>query len=59
MKSADKTEKLVQDVLREVRGLRRDVSLILPTESISGYAHPHRLVASYRRATRQYPPRKN
>ena len=59
MKTADKTEKLMRDVLKEVRGLRRDVSLILPTESVSGYAHPRRLVASYRRATKLYPARKN
>ena len=59
MKIADKTEKLMRDVLKEVRGLRRDVSLILPTESVSGYAHPRRLISSYRRATKLYPSRKN
>jgi len=59
MKIADKTEKLMRDVLKEVRGLRRDVSLILPTESVSGYAHPRRIVSSYNRATKLYPARKN
>lgn len=58
-KTATKTEKLMRDVLREVRELRRDVSLILPSESLSGYAHPRRILTSYRKATKLHPPRKN
>jgi len=53
-----KTEKLVREVLREVRELRQEVSFIIPTESVSGYAHPRRLLASYRRAIKRHPPRK-
>ncbi len=58
MKVADKTEKLMRDVLKEVRELRREVSLVIPTESLSGYAHPKRILTSYRAATKRYTPHK-
>ena len=56
---ATTAEKLMRDVLREVRELRREVSLVIPSESLKGYAHPRRILTSYRRATRKYPPRKD
>ncbi|OGC87722.1 hypothetical protein A2949_00460 [Candidatus Adlerbacteria bacterium RIFCSPLOWO2_01_FULL_54_21b] len=58
MKVADKNEKLIRDVLKEVRELRREVSLFIPTESLSDYAHPKRILASYRKAIKLYQPRK-
>lgn len=51
------TEKLLTRVLREVQSLRRDVSLIIPSESLDEYAHPARIIASYRRAAKKHPPR--
>ncbi|OGG63224.1 hypothetical protein A3C21_00855 [Candidatus Kaiserbacteria bacterium RIFCSPHIGHO2_02_FULL_59_21] len=56
---AVKTEKLMREVLREVRELRQEVSLIMPMESVGGYAHPRRLLASYRKAIKRHPPRRS
>lgn len=56
---AVKTEKLMREVLREVRELRQEVSLIIPTESLGGYAHPRRIVSSFRKALKRYPIRKS
>ncbi|OGG79674.1 hypothetical protein A3A39_01740 [Candidatus Kaiserbacteria bacterium RIFCSPLOWO2_01_FULL_54_13] len=44
---------------REVKNLRRDVAFVLPTESLDEYAHPKRILNSYRRATRKFPPRRS
>jgi len=52
-----KTEMLLTEVLREVRGLRRDIELVIPSESLKGYAHPQRILSSYRKAIKKYPPR--
>ena len=44
-------------ILDELRLLRREVDLLLPTEDIKEYAHPDRIKRSYGRALKQYPPR--
>ena len=49
----------VRALSREVKGLRRDIELVIPYESIEEYAHPKRILASYRRAIKQYPPRRD
>jgi len=48
------TEKLLSKVLREVRSLRRDIDIIVPSESLNDYKHPDRILASFRRATKKY-----
>jgi hypothetical protein len=54
MATSTKTEKLLSSVLREVKSLRRDIDLIVPSESLENYKHPARILASFRRATKKY-----
>lgn len=51
------TEKLLSKVLQEVRSLRRDMDIIVPSESLDNYKHPDRILGSFRRATRKFAPR--
>ncbi len=55
-KTAD-AHQLLCTVLKEVRSLRREVSLALPHENLDEYAHPARIERSYRNALKKYPPR--
>ncbi|OGG58800.1 hypothetical protein A2765_05270 [Candidatus Kaiserbacteria bacterium RIFCSPHIGHO2_01_FULL_56_24] len=48
----------VRALSREVKNLRRDIEVVIPSESIEEYAHPKRILASYRRAAKKYPPRR-
>jgi hypothetical protein len=48
--------KILKEVLSEVRALNERVSLTIPTESLDEYAHPERILASYRKALKQFPP---
>ncbi|MBI1754885.1 hypothetical protein HYR65_01210 [Candidatus Azambacteria bacterium] len=45
----------LRDVLNEIRALRREVSALMPLETIGGYAHPKRIIASYKRALAVHP----
>jgi len=49
---------VLRALLNEVRLLRSELTLILPTEKLSGYAHPRRISGAYRRALKAYPVRK-
>ena len=42
----------------EVKSLRRDVAIAVPSESLDEYAHPKRILASYNRATKEFAPRR-
>ena len=46
----------IKDLIREIRLLRNEVALIIPTEDIKGYANPIRIKNSYKKALRQYRP---
>ena len=48
----------VRALSREVRGLRRDIEIVIPSESLGGYEHSKRILASYRRAVKKFPPRR-
>ena len=48
----------VRALSREVKGLRRDIEIVIPSESLDGYKHPKRILASYRRAMKKFPPRR-
>ncbi|MBI2612714.1 hypothetical protein HYW59_02790 [Candidatus Kaiserbacteria bacterium] len=48
----------VRALSHEIKSLRREVAIVLPTESIREFAHPKRILASYRRATKKFPPRR-
>ncbi|MBI2444641.1 MAG: hypothetical protein HYV42_05395 [Candidatus Magasanikbacteria bacterium] len=47
---------LIQHILTELKLIRTQMMLLLPTESLEGYAHADRLKRSYRRTLKQYPP---
>jgi len=48
----------VRALSHEVKSLRRDVAIALPSESLDEYAHPKRILTSYRRATKKFSPRR-
>jgi len=45
-----------QEILGELRLLRRQVMLLLPQEDIKEYAHSKRIEKSYKKALNKYPP---
>ncbi len=45
----------LEDVLKEVQALRREVSLFIPTESLDEYSHPERIISAYKEAIKNYP----
>jgi len=49
------TNRLLTQVLKEVRSLREDFSLFLPQEDIREYAHPSHIKNSYLKALKKYP----
>ena len=48
-----KTERLLNKVLREVRGLRYDLELVVPTESLDEYKNKKEIIASYKDVRRR------
>ena len=48
--------KALEEVLKEVQALRREVALFIPSESLDEYAHPEKIVAAYKEAIKKYPP---
>jgi hypothetical protein len=45
----------LKDIFEEVRALRQEVSMFFPTESLAGYKHPERIIASYKKAIAKHP----
>jgi len=53
----EKTKKNITiRILQELQLLRRQVSLILPQESLKDYSHPQRIKRSYQKALKKHPP---
>jgi len=50
-------EKNLTKVLRELKTIRRDMSMILPTEKLSDYRNSASIKASFKRAMKKYPPK--
>lgn len=50
------TSKLIQTILEEIRLLRQEIVFLIPREDLQEYAHPTRILNSYRRAIKKYPP---
>lgn len=48
-------DKMLRSILQEIRLLRYEVRLILPTEDLQEYAHPKRIKRSYENALKAYP----
>ena len=47
----------VRALSQEVKSLRRDFMIAIPSESLYEYAHPKRILASYGRAAKEFTPR--
>jgi hypothetical protein len=45
----------IQNLTREVRVLKRDVRVALPTESLDGYAHKKEILSALAEARKAYP----
>ena len=50
-----RNENLLQNIFKEIRLLRSEVTLFMPTEDLKGYAHSSRIKSSFDKAIRQYP----
>ena len=48
-------EKNLNKVLLELKALRRDVSLVLPTEKLSDYRNAKSIRVSLKKAMKEYP----
>ena len=48
-------EKNLNKVLLELKAIRRDMSMILPTEKLSDYYDAKSIKASFKRAMKKYP----
>ena len=55
-KSSNATGQLLNEVLHEIRSLRREFSLILPQEDLEDYVHPEQIKRSYEKALKKFPP---
>ena len=56
LQTARLSSDVMENILKEIRLLRNEISLILPREELSGYSHPARVRRSYRRALKAYSP---
>lgn len=50
------TRNLLNQVLKEIRILRHEFSLLLPSEDLEEYEHVDRIKRSYQKAMKKYPP---
>ncbi len=48
-----KTDQLLAEVLREVRAVRRELSLVVPSERLEEYKNAAELARAYREAKRE------
>ena len=48
-----KTDQLLAEVLREVRAVRRELSLVVPSERLEEYKNAAELTRAYREAKRE------
>jgi hypothetical protein len=53
---AKPTQTLLNQVLKEIRILRHEFSLLLPSEELEEYEHADRVKRSYQKAMKKYPP---
>ena len=54
-KGKNKDENILQNIFKEIRLLRSEVTLFMPTEDLKEYAHPFRIKSSFDKAIKQYP----
>lgn len=55
-KKSDSRAIMLRSILAEVRLLRDEVSLLVPSEDVNDYAHAARIKKSYAKALKQNPP---
>ena len=46
---------MLENILKEIKNLRGDLSMFLPSESTNDYVHSSRIKKSYKVALKQYP----
>ena len=56
MKTKTPGHKLIKIVLQELRLLRHDFSLLIPSENLSDFKIKTKIVSSYKKALKQFPP---
>lgn len=54
-KKSSGKENILRNIFKEIRLLRNEVSLFMPTESIEEYAHSERIRNSFKKALKHYP----
>ncbi len=54
MNSATKKNQTVTDILSEIKSLRRELSLFLPTESINDYENEKEIVDALKKARKEH-----
>lgn len=47
---------IIQDILEELRLLRKEVLFLFPQEDLEDYVHQDRIRDSYQKAIKKYPP---
>lgn len=50
------SQKMLGALLEEIRLLRHELMLLLPSEDLKDYAHPARIKHSYQKALKEYQP---
>jgi len=50
------SSKILQAILGELRLLRNEMTLLLPQEDLEDYNHKDRILISYQKAIKKYPP---
>jgi hypothetical protein len=51
----NKKTNILKEIFKEVRSLRRDFDIFIPTESLQDYAHHSRIKNSLKKALQEYP----
>ena len=54
-KKKNNSKNLLEHIFNEIRLLRNEVNLFMPTEDLGVYAHPGKIRSSFNRALRKYP----
>lgn len=56
LKTTTQYSEILKRILEEIRLLRNEVRLILPSEKLEDYSNSRRLKKSYEKAVKRYPP---
>lgn len=48
--------KILRNILEEIKLVRTEISLFLPNENLKEYTNSKKIMASYKKALKEYPP---